>query len=254
MISDEFRQNVESGNVETVRSALLDYLIIDTSFRKFNEALAYAKESVNVIEVEDGRQEYEEDPNHWDEAYLNRQKVALMINFSQKRIRHLQNVIRKVFGEESRTVGKPLADRREGQKSQEGRTSRTVLSETAIRKPGMGSKGGSNPQTDTKAQSDEFQNLHMPEKSRRTGREVIGEKRLNTERTEEEVHLADRAARMIKRGIAMAAIGGAAAGIGAWAAKPIVVYTGLAIAGVGGVMAGSGGVIIIIEIIKIIKN
>ena len=44
MVSEEFKKNVELGDVVTIRSALIDYLIIDTTFRRFDEALEYAKQ------------------------------------------------------------------------------------------------------------------------------------------------------------------------------------------------------------------
>ena len=55
MVSEEFKKNVELGDVVTIRSALIDYLIIDTTFRRFDEALEYAKQLIDVIEPDDGK-------------------------------------------------------------------------------------------------------------------------------------------------------------------------------------------------------
>lgn len=81
MVSEEFKKNVELGDVVTIRSALIDYLIIDTTFRRFDEALEYAKQLIDVIEPDDGKADDGLAQEHWDETYLNKQKVALMVNF-----------------------------------------------------------------------------------------------------------------------------------------------------------------------------
>ena len=95
-VSLEFRKNVENGDVVTVRSALLDYLIIDTTFKTFDNALQYAQQKLPVI-VEYDKKQFENDTSKWDIDYLNKQKVALMINFSLERIRHVKNVITAVL-------------------------------------------------------------------------------------------------------------------------------------------------------------
>lgn len=50
MISEEFKQNVASGNPDMVRSTLIDYLIIDRTFKSFDEALEYANNFMGIIE------------------------------------------------------------------------------------------------------------------------------------------------------------------------------------------------------------
>lgn len=96
MISKEFQENIESGDIMNVRSALLDDLIIDRTFKTFNEDYKVASEKLNVLVSYDG-EPFETDPEKWDKEYLNQQKVALMVNFSKERIAHLQEVITKVM-------------------------------------------------------------------------------------------------------------------------------------------------------------
>lgn len=98
MVSEEFKQNVESGDVMTVRSVLGNYLITDTSFQEFDEAFAYAERYMEVTESDDGRGDRDENPDNWDETYLIAQKTFLLMNFSQKRIDHIKKVIQKVWG------------------------------------------------------------------------------------------------------------------------------------------------------------
>jgi len=209
MVSEEFKQNVESGNVVRIRSALVDYLITDTTFRQFDEALSFAQRQIDVIKPDDGEVDYDLVQEHWDEIYLSKQKVALMDNFSQKRIDHIKQVIKTV-----------LADKVQGVQNSDDVKE---LSETQ----------GNNQSANV--------GINANTKEPKTGK-IIKEKNGSVKRTEEKVHPVDIAAWMIGGGLAMAAAGGLTAGIGAVATKLAVVHVGAAMAGVGGVTAVSGGV------------
>lgn len=97
MISKEFQENIESGDVVLVRCALSNDLIIDRTFKKFEEEYKAADEKMNLLVVPYDGGPLEKDPEKWDMEYLNQQKVALIENFSQERIEHLQKVIQKVM-------------------------------------------------------------------------------------------------------------------------------------------------------------
>ncbi len=106
MISNEFKENVNSGNVFTIRSALIDYLIMDTSFKKFDEAIEYTKQQhIEILEPfsESETDSIEQNSDKWTNDYLNRQKCGLIDNFSLERIEHLKKVIKKVFINEHNT-------------------------------------------------------------------------------------------------------------------------------------------------------
>ena len=92
MISREFLENIESGDLMTVRSALLDDLIIDRTFKIFDEDFKAANERLELLVPFDG-EPLETDSEKWDKEYLNQQKVALMVNFSEKRIDHLKRLL-----------------------------------------------------------------------------------------------------------------------------------------------------------------
>ena len=96
MIAKEFQENIESGNIIAVRSALLDDLIIDRTFKTFEEEYKAASKKINLLVPYDG-EPFETDPKKWDMEYLNLQKVELMMNFSEERIAHLQKVIAKIM-------------------------------------------------------------------------------------------------------------------------------------------------------------
>lgn len=142
MISAEFKRNVQSGDLLRVRSSLIDYLIIDRSFQKFDEALDFALHSLPVLQEHDG-EVFEEDSGQWDKRYLNFQKAALMNNFSEERIQHLKQVIRAVM-----PPAEQIACRENsfGQmQKRNSRTGRTVINEVpAERKRKSGRKSGKN--------------------------------------------------------------------------------------------------------------
>ena len=256
MVSEEFKKNVESGNVVTVRSALADYLIIDTSFRRFDEALDYAKQQIDVIEPDDGKIDYDLAQEHWNETYLDKQMVALMVNFSQKKIDHIKLVIKTVLPDKAHDVQNTnTAAESSKVKVQGNRTGRTVLSKETIFHSEQSRKVSMHvntrvPKTVFRSDSKVAHGTQRTSNSlseSRTGRRTIGEKSGLVKRTEEEVHPVDIAAWMIGGGIAVAMVGGLTAGIGAYAATPAAVYAGVAIVGAGCGIIVSGGVIKIVK-------
>ena len=140
MISAEFKRNVQSGDLLRVRSSLIDYLIIDRSFKKFDEALDFALRSLPILQEHDG-EVFEEDASQWNKRYLNFQKAALINNFSEERIQHLKQVIRTVM-----PPSKQIACRENsfGQmRKRNSRTGRTVINEMPEEKKGKsGRKSG----------------------------------------------------------------------------------------------------------------
>lgn len=210
MVSEEFRKNVETGNVVTVRSALVDYLIIDTSFQQFDEALDYAGQYMSVVEPDNGQQQFELFKGKWDEAYLSKQKVALMINFSKEKIEHIKQVIRNVLPDKTLAAQK-----------------KEVAKETPTIKAQVRNSYSSN-------------ESHI-------GRKIVEEKSSGVKKTEEEVHPIDVAAWMIGSGIVAAALGGVTVGVGVMTVKPAVLHAGIVVAGAGVVIAASGGVIKIVR-------
>ena len=204
MISIEFKQNVESGDLVTVRSALVDDLIIDRTFEKFDEALAYARPKLDVIQPYDNSP-FETEAESWDNRYLNRQKVALMVNFSKERIEHIKNVIRKIQPVNSEDI--------ESKAINEKRTGRTVLSEKPVKQ--KTSTSSSIPHNNDRSTAG------------RTGKRVISETPTESRYSEEKNETEDAIGTvMIVEGVAVAAFG-------LVTAEPIVIATGIVITGVG---------------------
>ncbi|WP_104803266.1 hypothetical protein [Blautia marasmi] len=237
MVSEEFRQNVSSGDLDTVRSALIDYLIIDRTFRKFDEALSYAADSLKIIEPFNNEPPFSAEP--WGIDYLNQQKVALMMNFSAERIEHLKKVITTVL---PHNTDKSKANESDSSFSNQrwtdspvkgntgkdtsftsrtnSRTGRNIVSETPVVPNSTPSSNGANRSYSKSRKSTNG--------SKKTGSWIVSETPVssneNGEKSSSEPDILGTA--LIVGGVAIAAVGLATV-------EPIVVGTGVVVAGAG---------------------
>ena len=228
MISEEFKQNVASGNPDMVRSTLIDYLIIDRTFKSFDEALEYANNFMGIIESFNNEPPFSEEP--WNRTYLNQQKVALMMNFSLERIAHIKKVISNVLPvqqEEPRfNEQKPLSTSRTGSK-----TGRSVVSETTLPKQEQQKASSNRPssvrQEKPKCATHSIENTTTGTQ-KRTGSKIVRETVSSPKRTEDkeksDTDIIGTA--LIVGGVAVTAVGLATV-------EPIIIGTGVVIAGVG---------------------
>lgn len=96
-ISESFKKNVSSGDVDNVRAALINSLMIDRTFKKFDEELTYAKSDLNGI-IETNKGETFANSSAWDINYIGKVSFDLQGNFSNERIKHLKEVLIAVHG------------------------------------------------------------------------------------------------------------------------------------------------------------
>lgn len=222
MISREFLENIESGDLMTVRSALLDDLIIDRTFKTFDEDFRAANERLELLVPFDG-EPLETDSEKWDKEYLNQQKVALMVNFSEKRIAHLKAVISKVMPPDLSRNGNTTASHHEPSDSRTGRivrTERVIVRETE--------KNKVEPRTTPKYTSTRSNSTPCSGSgSGRTGRRVINENASDRDESGKKKAETDGV------GTALIIGGGAAAAVGIAIAEPIVIGAGVVVAGAG---------------------
>lgn len=191
MVSEEFKRNVESGNVISVKSALVDYLIQDPTFTRFDEALKEARKSMNVIDQHDGRP-FESDSSKWDDAYLNDVKVALMVNFSEERINHIKRVIPITLGASKTVVPKPIRENETSAKT----IGRRVISETEIlrnvspeKKPqeaASKAQNASNPLSSEKNKPEAKSREYSGKSTTRTGRKIVSETVTHIEKSDDD--------------------------------------------------------------------
>lgn len=221
MVSREFADNVQKGNVDTVRSALLDYLTVDKSFKTFDEALVYASQSMSVVQKYDD-DPFEVDKEKWDKRYLNQQKAALLMNFATERISHLKEVISFLNAPEASASYHAEIPVQKVATSANGErhTGRTKDSETEI----------VHTHSPTSHRSADSQQEHSADKtsSGKTGKRTISETELPSSESTD-----GKSQSGFPFGTVMIAGGAAVAVAGAIAAKPILIGAGVVIAGTG---------------------
>ena len=231
MVSDEFKMNVAKGDLNLVRSSLINYFIVDNTFKQFDEALDYAKLSMNVIE-KNGDPTFDEDSDNWDEKYFDRQLTALLFNFSEERIKHLKDV-RNVL--EQRKVVKTVPHRTDLHNEKRNRTGEKVLSEKVINGSGNSDRDGQNKYAaDERTKSDNSQGKTHSGRKSKTGERVINEKTEDYEST----HQANTPLTtwLIGGGIVLFALGGVTAVLGASKVTSALLKTSVVVAGTGVVM------------------
>lgn len=229
MISEEFKKNVKSGDVDTVRSALIDYLIIDRTFKSFDEAFKYAKISLNITEPFNIEPAFSEEP--WDKNYLNKQKVLLMMNFSNERIEHLKEVILKVLPKntiekkdrnDSRS-SKGFSRERHSSTNSNSRTGRKIISEEFISDNRLEKNKKSKKDSNIKRRKDDIKS-----NSKKTGSIVTSEVSIIYEESEKKTRSKDP---NIGNTIIIGGVAVTAAGV--ITVKPLIIGTGVVITSFG---------------------
>lgn len=95
-ISKDFRDAVSEEKRIRVKIMLKDSLLLDKTFKAFEEMLAYAKTNMpDLIEEHDG--EVFKTSELWNEEYLNEQMVMVMSNFSSERLNLIKKIIKQIY-------------------------------------------------------------------------------------------------------------------------------------------------------------
>ena len=105
-LTDAFFKAVDNKDIRKLRIMMKDSLLVDLSFKQFNEMSKYVKNIEGMYdEHEDKTRPFEEDKSKWDKNYMDTQMTQLFIgNFSKKRIEHVKKVITYVYGNEKKNV------------------------------------------------------------------------------------------------------------------------------------------------------
>lgn len=99
MITQPFKQAIAQKDLERVKIMLSSSLILDLTFKSFQEMLAYAMNQIpELIEQHDGT----EFPNMsvWTKTYASEVREELIDNFSAERIEHIKKVHEHVYAQE----------------------------------------------------------------------------------------------------------------------------------------------------------
>lgn len=92
-LTNAFREAVNAGNVRRVRIMMKDSLLVDPTFKEFNEMEKASVSVQGLYDIHDGRK-FELNRANWNNNYMDKQMVQLLSNFSKERIQHIKEVIR----------------------------------------------------------------------------------------------------------------------------------------------------------------
>lgn len=95
-LSNDFKEAVDTGKTRRVHIMLADSMLLDPTFRDLNTELKYASKMKGLFDEHDGG-EFEEDPNKWNDDYMDKIMVELKMNFSRERLEHAKKVVRKLI-------------------------------------------------------------------------------------------------------------------------------------------------------------
>ena len=96
-ITKEFIEAVENGKLLRVRIMLKDILLVDPTATKFEEMESFANSRLSNLYDEHDEETLNYDVTAWVEDYLNEQMVAVVNNFSKKRIELLKSMVRHIY-------------------------------------------------------------------------------------------------------------------------------------------------------------
>lgn len=91
-ITKAFTDAVNTQDVRGIRIMMKDSLLVDLTFRDFEEMSRLAAAIPNLYDVHDGRA-FIEDVSSWNDAYMNKLMVQVVGNFSHERLEHLKKVV-----------------------------------------------------------------------------------------------------------------------------------------------------------------
>lgn len=102
---DKYKNNPSDKNIFYIHGALIGYINGDPKFKTndFDDAIKYTisqgiKES-DLFENFDSSKEIEDDKSKWDEDYYSHELLYLQENFCKKRINHIKEVAKHLYGE-----------------------------------------------------------------------------------------------------------------------------------------------------------
>ena len=91
-LTNAFYEAVNSGNVRRVRIMMKDSLLFDPSFARFSEMERITRNLEGLYEEHDGM-EFIKDPSQWNDDYMDKIMVDVVMNFSHERISHIKEVV-----------------------------------------------------------------------------------------------------------------------------------------------------------------
>ena len=96
-ISAEFKEAISEKDKTLVRIMLKDSLLLDKTFKDFDDMSKYALENGLSDLYDKHNSKVFLDESQWTEDYLNEEKGSVVRNFSKERIEVLKQIINKLY-------------------------------------------------------------------------------------------------------------------------------------------------------------
>lgn len=99
-VSNEFAQAVQDRNLLRVRIMLKDSLLLDKSFRSFDEMQKYSSaHGLNPWADEDIKLERADKP--WTEDTMDYELTALVNDFTEEHVKYVKDIVTSIYGEKN---------------------------------------------------------------------------------------------------------------------------------------------------------
>ncbi len=95
-VTEDFKQAIFNKEIRRVRIMMKDSLLLDPSFKDFEEREKLAKDVIGLYDEHDGA-ELDYYKSNWSEDYMNMLMVEVVGNFSHERIDHLKQLVSFLF-------------------------------------------------------------------------------------------------------------------------------------------------------------
>lgn len=104
IITEEFRKAVNNNNTRMVRIMLKDSLVVDPTFKQFNEMISIAEKNIIDLYDEHDGETLKYEVNSWTKDYMDEQMVQVVYNFSKKRITLLKSICGNLYKERAKKI------------------------------------------------------------------------------------------------------------------------------------------------------
>ena len=103
-ITQEFRDAVKNKDNRMVRIMLKDSLLVDPTFREFNEMLKIAESDITDLYDEHDGEVLKYEESIWTKDYMDEQMVQVVYNFSKERVDLLKRICKHIYRERASKI------------------------------------------------------------------------------------------------------------------------------------------------------
>lgn len=97
-LTQAFYKDINTNNVLGIHIMMVDSLLVDLSFKEFEEMKKVAERNINIEDLYDKHDgNINNDKKMWNEDYLCKVQVQILDNFSRERLKHLKEVVRYLY-------------------------------------------------------------------------------------------------------------------------------------------------------------